>query len=197
MKNQVIKVLNKEHGKKVIKYWKDRGVDTRGHKGSVNEADNCKCIYYGVINGRFENYSLDEVRKANAEIIDLPKEKEREESVFKVGDKVYHYAFNWGIIKSIEGSKMIQVEFKKDTITFIDGLFLSFTKYTLQGFSQERPIEIPEAGELCLFYDDEEDLEEGNVFCGRFQAYKKEEEYPYKSSGKSRWAKYKRIKILD
>ncbi len=29
MKNQVIKVLSEEHGKKVIEYWKSRGVDTQ------------------------------------------------------------------------------------------------------------------------------------------------------------------------
>ena len=30
MKNQVIEVLNKEHGKKVIEYWKSEGADVRG-----------------------------------------------------------------------------------------------------------------------------------------------------------------------
>jgi len=29
MKNQVIEVLNKEHGKKVIEYWESKGVDTK------------------------------------------------------------------------------------------------------------------------------------------------------------------------
>ena len=28
MKNQVIEVLNGEHGKKVIDYWRSKGVDT-------------------------------------------------------------------------------------------------------------------------------------------------------------------------
>ena len=34
MRNQVIEVLDREHGKKVIEYWKSRGVDTKDMDGS-------------------------------------------------------------------------------------------------------------------------------------------------------------------
>ena len=68
MNNKVIKVLDLEHGKKVIKFWKqycDTGImigDTVGD-------------YYGLINGRFDFWTIDEVRQNNAEIIELPEEK--------------------------------------------------------------------------------------------------------------------------
>ena len=37
MRNQVIEVLDREYGKKVIEYWKSIGVDTRGMCGSFTK----------------------------------------------------------------------------------------------------------------------------------------------------------------
>ena len=68
MNNKVIKVLDIEHGKKVIEFWKqycDTGVLDGNDIG----------YYYGIINGEFEIWSADEVRKYNAEIIELPEER--------------------------------------------------------------------------------------------------------------------------
>lgn len=75
--------------------------------------------------------------------------------IFKEGDKVFHLQYGWGEITSYEENAIIRVKFFADTIAFMDGNLLSFTEYTLQGFSQERPIELPEVGELCLVRDDE------------------------------------------
>ena len=72
MENQVIKVLNIEHGKKVIEYWNSQGVDTKGSWGQLCEDEGDTCIYYGVINGEFLSYSLNKVNAYNAEIIELP-----------------------------------------------------------------------------------------------------------------------------
>lgn len=74
MKNQVIEVLDKEHGKKVIEYWKSKGVDTGVLEGDCNRGDGYKRRYYGVINGNFKFISIDEVHRYNAEIIELPEE---------------------------------------------------------------------------------------------------------------------------
>ena len=74
MKNQVIEVLDKEHGKKVIEYWKSRGVDTMGMCGSFTKEDSGSSCYYGVINEMFDCCTIEDVRKYNAEIIDLPEE---------------------------------------------------------------------------------------------------------------------------
>jgi hypothetical protein len=74
MKNQVIKVLTPEHGKKVIEYWKSRGIFTRGLVGCKSAADGESCIYYGVIDNGFSSYNLETVRSSNTEIITLPEE---------------------------------------------------------------------------------------------------------------------------
>ena len=75
MKNQVIEVLDKEHGRKVIEYWKSKGVDTGDVNGSCNKADNDRFRYYGLINNCFSEYSIEYCESFNAEIIELPKEK--------------------------------------------------------------------------------------------------------------------------
>ena len=75
MKNQVIEVLNKEHGKKVIEYWKSRGVDTTGYIGCANKSDGSLDRFYGVINGAFDNYEEASIIEYNAEVIELPEEK--------------------------------------------------------------------------------------------------------------------------
>ena len=79
MKNQVIEVLNKEHGKKVIEYWKSRGVDTSGMSGSFTKENGEEERYYGVIKNDFDCYRIEFVLKYNAEIIKLPTESPKEE----------------------------------------------------------------------------------------------------------------------
>lgn len=75
MKNQVIEVLDKEHGKKVIEYWKSQGVNTDGYVGGCTLKGCSPFRYYGVINGEFCGYSIEIVKNLNAEIIELPEEK--------------------------------------------------------------------------------------------------------------------------
>ena len=82
MKNQVIEVLNKEHGKKVIDYWKSRGVNTLGMNGSFTKENGEEERYYGVIQNDFDCYRIEFVRKYNAEIIELPTESPKEENTF-------------------------------------------------------------------------------------------------------------------
>ena len=68
MNNKVIKVLDREHGEKVIKFFKQY-CDTGVLRGDAIGG------YYGIINGKFYIWTIDEVRKYNAEIIELPEEK--------------------------------------------------------------------------------------------------------------------------
>ena len=118
-------------------------------------------------------------------------------SQFMPRDKVYHYHYGWGEIMH-KSKDFIRVLFNHGEEPFnAKANLLSFTEYTLQGFSQERPIELPKVGEVCLFYDYEEDLEVGDVYCGKFQAYRKNEKRPYRSNGNGHWTYCKRIKILD
>ena len=66
MNNKVIKVLNIEHGAKVIEFFKQY-CDTGFFAGdSVGD-------YYGIVDGKFYIWRIDEIK--NAEIIELPEEK--------------------------------------------------------------------------------------------------------------------------
>ena len=71
----VIKCLTLEHGKEIIQHFKDQGVDIPTFNGSCNEEDEHYCIYYGVVNGRFSNYSLKTVQLNNIPIRELPKKE--------------------------------------------------------------------------------------------------------------------------
>ena len=82
MKNEVIEVLNKEHGKKVLEYWKSQGVDTRGFSGNQTREDDSEFRFYGVINGEFNNYLRKSVYLYKAKIIELPTESPKEEKPF-------------------------------------------------------------------------------------------------------------------
>ena len=75
MKNQVIEVIDREHGMKVIEYWKSKGVDTSGMLGFGTKKAGYLCRYCGVIDGCFDCYSEREAAENNAEIIELPEEK--------------------------------------------------------------------------------------------------------------------------
>lgn len=75
MKNQVIEVLDRGHGKKVIEYWKSKGVDTSDMFGIRTKKAGSIFRYYGIIDGRFDCYSERQAAENNAEIIELPEEK--------------------------------------------------------------------------------------------------------------------------
>ena len=68
MNNKVIKVLDREHGKKVIEFF-EQYCDTGDLEGT-----NIGC-HYGIINGEFDIWDIDEITEANAEIIKIPEEK--------------------------------------------------------------------------------------------------------------------------
>ena len=124
MKNQVIEVLNKEHGKKVIEYWKSKGVDTMGMCGSFNKEDSGTVCYYGVINDMFDCFTIEDVRKYNAEIIELPKEEKSFPRVMLVSNKP--------IKGNNDGIKQL-------VISIVDGIAISVggTQYSLEQYYQD------------------------------------------------------------
>lgn len=69
--------------------------------------------------------------------------------IFRKGDRVFHIQYGWGTIHEIlsdmyvfdKGGKYLGFP-KKNNKT------LSFTEYTLEGFSQERPEQLPEKGQI-------------------------------------------------
>ena len=81
--------------------------------------------------------------------------------VFKVGDRVFCVGMGWGKVEEIDYMERdgfpVLVEFDNwgDEAFTIDGKgnpncqkILSFTHYTLDGFSQERPEELPKKGDV-------------------------------------------------
>ena len=76
--------------------------------------------------------------------------------MFKVGDKVFNYQYGWGTINEeltkyilvlFDNCKSVSIPFSKDgkETSRSERPTLSFTEYTLEGFSQERPrpLEVP------------------------------------------------------
>ena len=134
---------------------------------------------------------------------DAEKEKMKKE-VFKEGDRVFHIEYGWGVVIQADKSVRYGIEVKFDEVSFdcgvsytLDGKefesskqsLLSFTEYTLWGFSQERPFVLPNVGELCLVRDFKD-----NVWKAR--EFKKFTTHFLDVSGE-RWDEFKRIKILD
>jgi len=128
-------------------------------------------------------------------------------TVFKVGDKVYCCIHGHGVVKSVDHNESypLFVDFGYDTnnYTFDGKLYedckptLSFTEYTLQGFTQKRPIVLPEGGELCLVRD----ADNQNWYAKYFLKYENCKYYCYGFSEYPKDALHynqlKRIKILD
>ena len=115
--------------------------------------------------------------------------------VFKVGDRVFDLVYGWG--KVIHSTCPITAKFSEYTVDYYkkDLVKLSFTEYTLQGFSQERPIKLPKVGELCLVSNSPkfEDLK-----LGFFKEYKDGFfTAEHHSLIGTYWKYLKRIKILD
>lgn len=75
MDNVVIKSLTKDHGNRILKYFKSKGVWTFYTEALCSEAAGDVCIYYGLINGQFDNWTIYDVTEYGAEIIELPEEK--------------------------------------------------------------------------------------------------------------------------
>lgn len=94
----------------------------------------------------------------------------KNKSIFKVGDKVYDIRFGWGEVKKAMTDCMypVHVDFntREEQYTFIHYYqvedftpLLSFTEYTLQGFSQERPFDPQDVGKWCLTWENDPSYE--------------------------------------
>lgn len=84
------------------------------------------------------------------------------EKLFKEGDRVYCIIYGWGNVFDTDSGYPITVQFDCGAISTykLDGRVtssakptLSFTEYTLQGFSQERPEELPNQGDVVWVRD--------------------------------------------
>ncbi len=76
-------------------------------------------------------------------------------SIFRQGDRVYHFLYGWGdVIQIVTNNNYLWVRVQFDDKpkdfqdNFKDGFLLSFTEYKLEGFSKERPEELPKKGQI-------------------------------------------------
>ena len=112
------------------------------------------------------------------------------ETIFKKGDRVFDYRHGWGEIIDTYSDKNDCKEFSDYKIKFydpdrtyiysIEGALktLSFTEYTLQGFSQERPINYEEyVGKWGKFWDDNKE----RFIIGKLLYYSKDGDDPFES----------------
>lgn len=114
--------------------------------------------------------------------------------IFKVGDKVFDIRYGWGIVEylyTIDWEKagpeflVCKVDFNNEEEPYIytkksATQMLSFTEYTLQGFSQERAINYEEyIGKWGKFWDSNKDI----LLIGKLLAYDNTENegYPFEN----------------
>lgn len=96
------------------------------------------------------------------------------ETIFKKGDRVFCIMYGWGTIIEIEeGLYPIVVQFdcnvintytKDGSVTESGKPSLSFTEYTLEGFSQERPEELPKKGDVVWVRDNNDEAWQVSIF---------------------------------
>jgi hypothetical protein len=98
------------------------------------------------------------------------------EKIFKIEDKVYHICYGWGVIID-ESISHFAIKFINDDkpILIFETRLLSFTEYTLEGFSQEEPEKSPNQGDVVWVRDDNDDKWDINHFIHYIQNSK----YPY------------------
>lgn len=86
-------------------------------------------------------------------------------TIFKEGDKVFDHLLGWGEVTEVDLAlhHSVNVQYEKAIIRYTkDGRLskdfhptLSFTEYTLEGFSQKRPINYNDfIGKWGVFWDD-------------------------------------------
>lgn len=97
MKDFVIKVLNLKHGQKVKEYFHKLGINTNMKSFTATEDNKNTFIYYGRINGYFDNYNIETVKINNIPIITIdnvsPKEFPRKMLVWHQDER--HATIRW------------------------------------------------------------------------------------------------------
>jgi hypothetical protein len=94
--------------------------------------------------------------------------------IFKKGDRVYHHVNKWGTIDECK-TNLCTVKFDLLGYMVKDIDSLSFTEYTIEGFTQEPPEDAPTQGQIVWVRDDKDDRYDVNHFIH----YNKNNKYPY------------------
>lgn len=72
-------------------------------------------------------------------------------TIFKENDRVYVTSLGWGKVIDAGCSTQtgwVGIETDEGRIIHVDTYLVSFTEYILEGFSQERPEELPNKGDI-------------------------------------------------
>lgn len=115
-------------------------------------------------------------------------------TIFKKGDKVFDIRYGWGEVTKVDTDSNFFVEFSNDSRWYnLDyKKLLSFTEYTLEGFSQERPCEFKDGDSVWVrSYDDEE------WHPKVFKEYKNGLYYCYTTHGFEPWEQCKPFKTEE
>ena len=83
---------------------------------------------------------------------------EANKHIFKAGDRIFHIQYGWGTIKDVidDGVMIYFDDYSVNRVSLFNKhiKLLSFTEYTLKGFSQERPEELPNVGDIIWIRGD-------------------------------------------
>lgn len=71
MNNVVVKAADKGSGQTILEFFNSKGVFTGGYTGVASEENGWSTCYYGVIDGKFGNYYLEQVSLSGAVITTL------------------------------------------------------------------------------------------------------------------------------
>jgi hypothetical protein len=109
--------------------------------------------------------------------------KENMKNVFKKGDRVFVAPYGWCEFETYQTENEFWCFVKQKCYTFtVRTAMISFTEYTLQGFTQERPFE-PIVGKYYWFWT-QESLEVDCVGYGKYLGISRDELAPYKFGDK-------------
>lgn len=113
-----------------------------------------------------------------------------ENKIFKKGEKVFDIRYGWGLVFEVY-TLVVYVKYSEEEVNYTyskpDIKLLSYTEYTLQGFSQVR---LPEKGELVLVKEEEWENWETAVFDSFVNGN-------YMDNNGSFWQYCKRFQFID
>jgi hypothetical protein len=84
----------------------------------------------------------------------------KSKTIFKEKDRVYVTSLGWGKVIDAGCSTQtgwVGIETDEGRIIHVDTYLVSFTEYTLEGFSQERPEELPKKGDVVWVRDEDDE----------------------------------------
>ena len=70
------------------------------------------------------------------------------DNIFENNDRVYHYIYGWGTVIDMGNSVVFDEKLNMIMDVYSQRHLLSFTRYIIEGFSQERPEALPKKGDI-------------------------------------------------